>query len=466
MVGVTIIFIIFASWPAVEYLFTTARINTRCLIPECESEPGIEFRPEWILNAVPESGASFHDCSRFSPSNVTRVSDADTCPAYRFQRDKIIACEDFVYETTYSVVYDYGLACDEWRRSLIGSVRTFGSLMALPITGYISDHWGRRTALCINAFNTAWLGVTRYFADTYIGFLISEVVEATFGSGGYSCAYILLMEVVGPKYRVAAGATFKIVFSIGQIMLALIAWAVPDWRTLTLVLYIPQVITISYYWLIYESIRWHLSKGHYEEAGMTLKKVAKINGKQLSEKSIEWLRVSAEELQKERELEKHMKATEPWLIVILFRHKRVLLRVLVSPVWWITSTLIYYGLSVNAVNMSGNRYLNYIAVAAVEIPGYWVAVLLLNRIGRKPVLVGAYWLCAACQIAYIFTPQDMNTVSMIIFLVGKWSIAMVSSSIYLYTMELYPTRYRHSLFAFSSMMGRIGSIIAPLTPAF
>ncbi|VVC91055.1 unnamed protein product [Leptidea sinapis] len=85
MVGVTIIFIIFASWPAVEYLFTTA---------------------QWILNAVPESGASFHDCSRFSPSNVTRVSDADTCPAYRFQRDKIIACEDFVYETTYSVVYD------------------------------------------------------------------------------------------------------------------------------------------------------------------------------------------------------------------------------------------------------------------------------------------------------------------------------------------------------------------------
>ncbi|VVC90222.1 unnamed protein product, partial [Leptidea sinapis] len=281
----------------------------------------------------------------------------------------------------------YGLACDEWRRSLIGSVRTFGTLTALPITGYISDRWGRRTALCINAFNTAWLGVTRYFADTYIGFLISEVVEATF-----------VMEVVGPKYRVAAGATFKTVFSIGQIMLALIAWAVPDWRTLTLALYIPQLITICYYWLIFESIRWNLSKGHYEEAGMTLKKVAKINGKQLSEKSIEWLRVSAEELQKERELEKHMKATEPWLIVILFRHKRVLLRVLVSPVWWITSTLIYYGLSVNAVNMSGNRYLNYIAVAAAEIPGYWVAVLLLNRIGRKPVLAGAYWLCAACQI--------------------------------------------------------------------
>lgn len=36
--------------------------------------------------------------------------------------------------------------------------------------------------------------------------------------------------------------------------------------------------------------------------------------------------------------------------------------------------------------------------------------------------------------------------------------------LYLFTTELYPTRYRHSLLGFSSMIGRIGSIISPLTP--
>lgn len=85
----------------------------------------------------------------------------------------------------------YDLACDEWRRSLIGFVRTFGTLTALPITGYISDRWGRRIALTINAFNTGWIGVTRYWADTYMGFMISEFVEATFGAGVFSCIYIL-----------------------------------------------------------------------------------------------------------------------------------------------------------------------------------------------------------------------------------------------------------------------------------
>lgn len=85
----------------------------------------------------------------------------------------------------------YGLACDEWRRSLIGTVTTFGTLTALPITGYISDRWGRRVALTINAFNTGWIGLTRYWADTYLGFVLSQFAEATFGCGLYSSIYIL-----------------------------------------------------------------------------------------------------------------------------------------------------------------------------------------------------------------------------------------------------------------------------------
>lgn len=66
---------------------------------------------------------------------------------------------------------------------------------------------------------------------------------------------------------------------------------------------------------------------------------------------------------------------------------------------------------------------------------------------------------------YIFI-TGLYSASLAIYLVGKYSIAMVMTSVYVYTAELYPTKYRHSLFAFSSMMGRIGSIIAPLTPAF
>ncbi|XP_021195348.3 organic cation transporter protein [Helicoverpa armigera] len=464
----SVVLVLFVAWSAVEYVFTTARINTRCLIPECESDP-TDFSPYWLANAVPagSSSGSFDNCQRFANTSAAlRVVESATCPSNLFNRDNLQPCDEFVYENTHSVAYDYGLACDEWRRSLIGTVRTFGTLTALPITGFVSDRWGRRVALTINAFNTAWLGVTRYWADTYLGFMFSEFFEATFGSGGFSCVYILMMELVGPKFRVAAGAAMNTCFALGQVTMGLIAWGVPNWRNLTLALYIPQFLTIFYYWLISESVRWYMSKGRFDESEALLRKVAQVNGKPISEKSLEALRHTAQEKLRISAVEAEKRGSEPWLIVQVFQHKPILIRCLISPIWWITTTFIYYGLSLNAVNMSGNRYLNYIAVAAVEIPGFWISYFLLDRIGRKPVLTGAFWLCAACQIAYIFIPTDLYAVSLTVYLIAKCSIAMVMTAVYVYTNELYPTRYRHSLFAYSSMMGRIGSMVAPLTPAF
>lgn len=62
--------------------------------------------------------------------------------------------------------------------------------------------------------------------------------------------------------------------------------------------------------------------------------------------------------------------------------------------------------------------------------------------------------------------SDMYAVSLTVYLIAKCAIAMVVTSVYVYTSELYPTKHRHTLFAYSSMMGRIGSMLAPLTPAF
>lgn len=59
----------------------------------------------------------------------------------------------------------------------------------------------------------------------------------------------------------------------------------------------------------------------------------------------------------------------------------------------------------------------------------------------------------------------MYALSLTVYLLGKYAIAVVMTSVYVYTAELFPTKYRHSLFAFASMVGRLGSITAPLTPA-
>ncbi|XP_045449924.1 organic cation transporter protein-like [Melitaea cinxia] len=451
--------VIFSAFASGEYIFTTARIPTRCRIPQCDGE-NPEYAPSWVLNAIPgSSNTSFENCERYQDRPQPNVTLSEECPADWFDGTQTVPCEDHVYENTLSVVYDFGMACDEWRRSQIGSIRTIGTLLVLPITGYVSDRWGRRVALTLNAFNTGWLGLVRSFVNSYEWFLALEVIESTIGAGAYSSCYILVTELVGPKYRVIVGATMSTMFALGQVFLGLIAWGVPTWRTLTQVIYAPQLLVVAYFWILSESVRWLMSRGRYEEAESVLKKVAKMNKKELSEKSLQALRETAEAEKKAE------KPKEPWLVVLVLRSKIILLRCCVSPIWWITNTLVYYGMSINAVNLSGNRYLNYVYVALVEIPGYWTAILLLDRIGRKPVLITSYFLCAACQFAFAFLPDDMYAVSLTVYLLGKYAIAVVMTSVYVYTAELFPTKYRHSLFAFASMVGRLGSITAPLTPA-
>lgn len=213
--------------------------------------------------------------------------------------------------------------------------------------------------------------------------------------------FFTVQEITGPKYRVIAGACSGTFFTLGNMLLALAAWGVPAWRHLTLVLYAPQLLTISYYWLIPESIRWYMSKGHYDRAEASLKHAARVNGKELSENTLQMLRKTYEQQQNSSDNNEK----KPWLVVEVFRHKPILLRCLVTPVLWITMTFVYYGLSINAVNMAGDQYVNYALASVVEIPGYWCALLLMSKVGRKPVLTAGYWLCAACQVAYIFLPD-------------------------------------------------------------
>lgn len=91
----------------------------------------------------------------------------------------------------FSIYLQLQLACDEWRRSMIGTVQTIGGLLSLPITGFISDHCGRRFALSFNALNITWLGLVRYWVNNYNVFLVVEILKSTLGGGGFSCAYIL-----------------------------------------------------------------------------------------------------------------------------------------------------------------------------------------------------------------------------------------------------------------------------------
>lgn len=77
-------------------------------------------------------------------------------------------------------------------------------------------------------------------------------------------------------------------------LLGVAAMYVHDFRILMRIFYIPGLFVFAYFWLVPESTRWLLATGRTDRAIETLKRIARFNRRELSEKTIEgigWLRV-------------------------------------------------------------------------------------------------------------------------------------------------------------------------------
>ncbi|XP_047990793.1 solute carrier family 22 member 7-like [Leguminivora glycinivorella] len=443
-----------------EYVFSASGVSHRCRIPECEETggTGYELFPEWITNAVPSSSGQPDSCSRYA---AVGNGSLEYCPATVFDQGLTQECDGFVYERTNSVVYEFDLGCQEWMRALAGTLSSVGFLLNLPITGYISDKYGRRVALCINVFNLALFGLIRAFSVNYPMYLVLQILQSTLGAGTSSAAFILATEqLIGPKYRVLASSISLVSFSVGNVLMAGIGWLVQSWRSFMMTIYIPCFLMVVYYWCITESVRWLLTKEKFDEAKKVLEKAANMNKRVISEKSIQALMQPTEVKKTQFQMD------SKGLIQTIIKSPILLCRVCTTPVWWIATTFVFYGLSINSTGLPGNMYANYMLVSAVEIPANFTAVLFLDRVGRKTVLASGFFLSAACNFTFAFIDNnELVTLGLILFLLGKFGISAVFTCLYIYTSELYPTQFRHTLLGFSSMIGRIGSITAPLTPA-
>lgn len=84
----------------------------------------------------------------------------------------------------------FNLGCKDWLRALPGTLNNVGNLLSLPITGYLSDRFGRRFSLVLNAFNLGLFGFIRAFSMNYPMYLALHVLQTTLGGGTYSTVYI------------------------------------------------------------------------------------------------------------------------------------------------------------------------------------------------------------------------------------------------------------------------------------
>lgn len=255
-------------------------------------------------------------------------------------------------------------------------------------------------------------GVAQGLAKSYISFLIFAFLNAIGTAGVFPLAFIIGVEMVGRRKREMSGIILNYFYAVGEAAVGLIMWLSRDWVILQFLVSAPPILFVFYYWLVPESVRWLLAKNHNIQAERIIKKAAKINGVKLSDATLAGFINKSDESDYDNKYNSKLLDQEEkyqtWnLFKGILKSRVLMIRMAVLVYNWITCAFVYYGLSLNSTNLSGNKFLNFALVCLIEIPGYSLAWICMNKIGRRWSLAASLLLCGVTCLAGAFVTEGM-----------------------------------------------------------
>ncbi|XVE50473.1 hypothetical protein DITRI_Ditri01bG0164900 [Diplodiscus trichospermus] len=362
-----------------------------------------------------------------------------------------------------STVAQWGLVCDEkYKVGLVQALFFGGCMIGAGVFGHLSDSkLGRKGSLTTVCILNAIFGCLTSLAPNYFIYLLLRFLTG-FSTGGVGlCAFVLATEPVGPKKRGAAGMSTFYFFSTGIALLSGIAYIFPSWRALYIASSVPSILYLVLVMpFISESPRWYLVRGKMNEAMKIMRTIAKSNGNYLPDGVILALDDEANDASHDNQ---SCKEAISGSVIDVVRSPITRVRLFLAVGINFACSVVYYGLSLNVVNLETNLYLNVLLNAVAEMPAFTITALLLDKFGRKPLAIGTQWFSAI----FCFTGSLIGNVGiwkvtrMFCGVMGIFGMAGTYNLLFIYTAELFPTVVRNAALGCATQAAQMGAILAP-----
>ena len=334
-----------------------------------------------------------------------------------------------------------------------GTVFFLGMLVGAWGFGRLADRIGRRKVLIVTVLIDAVFGLASVFAHEFGLLLVLRLFTGLGVGGTLPVDYAMMAEFLPARRRGRWLVALEGFWAVGTILVALAAWAAnlwagdQAWRWLFAATALPAVIG---FWLrlwLPESPHWLLHRGEERQARAVLDRIAGSNGQ--------------------------VPSTPP---LVATPRQRARLRdllgsglrqrtLLILAAWLLVSTA-YYGVFIwlpGRLVTEGHGYVRgygfLVLLALAQLPGYALAALGIETIGRRPTLVA--FLAASAAGCLLFTVAEQPgwvataLLAMSLALLGTWG------ALYAYTPELYPTALRATGMGTAGAMARVGGLLAP-----
>lgn len=347
----------------------------------------------------------------------------------------------------------------EWALStdqigLLGSIGMLGMGLGAALSGMASDRWGRRNVILATLLIYGVASGLSGFSTNF-GMLLVFRFLTGFGLGGeLPAASTLVSEWSPTRIRGRNVILLESFWAWGWILASLVAYLmIPayGWRTAFWIGAVPALFAAVLRAAVPESPLWLSSAGRSGEADALVATMERQAG-------IEPAKPASAD-------------SKPTLLKVAFAElwsSRYIRSTIVLWVIWFGINFGYYGFVLWTPSLLVAKgfalvksFQFTLLMSLAQLPGYFSAAWLIERIGRKRVL--AIYFAGTALAAWLFGHSGTQGAILAtgcllyFFSLGAWGC------VYAYTPEVYPTEARGSGAGWAAAFGRLGAFIAPLT---
>jgi putative MFS transporter len=343
---------------------------------------------------------------------------------------------------------------------MIISAGYVGQLFGAVLFGSLAEKIGRLKTLFITIVLFASMDAACLLAWSGVSMMAFRFLQGVGTGGEVPVASAYVNEFIGAEKRGRFFLLYEVIFPIGLVFAGMVGFflvPVYGWKAMFVLGLIPSVLTIPLRWFMPESPRWLASRGRIAEADAVVKLLensATRYGAVLREPVVRPVDSRATAVSDWRELFRgiYLKRTLMiwglWTSVYMINNGLVTwLPTLYNQVFQLPlQTSLAYGWITSGVGV----------VASI------LCALLIDKVGRKPWYATAF-LVAVVPLLTLSWLGATSAIEVLVLATATYAVLQtIAFSLFLYSVELYPTRLRAIGTGFGSAWLRAGSSIGPI----